>query len=120
MSSSTLQIGLSTVLGLLAVIVVYRVARRGLLNFQYAVGWLLLGISAVMAGIVLPLIAPIANFFAITPAALLAIGGVVLLVIICIQLSISISGLHERLRRLAEELAHLRQAIETTERDQIR
>ena len=73
-----------------------------------------------MAGVIIPVITPVANFLAITPAALLAIGGIILLVIICVQLSISISGLHERQRRLTEELAHLRQTVDTIDRDHSR
>jgi len=107
-------------IGLSSAFVIYRVARRGLLNFRYTVGWLLLSAFGVMAGIVIPVITPIANLLAITPAALLAIGGIILLVVICVQLSISISGLHERQRRLTEELAHLRQTVDTIDRDQTR
>jgi hypothetical protein len=99
---------------------IYQLARRGLLSFRYTVGWLLLGSFGLFAGIVIPVISPLANYLTITPAALLAIGGTVLLVVICIQLSISISGLHERQRRLTEELAHLRQTVDTIDREQTR
>lgn len=84
-------------------------ARLGLLSFRYAVGWLLLSSFGVLAGIVIPAITPLASFLAITPAALIALGCTFLLVTICIQLSVSISGLYERQRRLVEELAFLRQ-----------
>ena len=120
MAVTTLQILFCTVIGLGSTILIYRVARHGLLNFRYTVGWLLLSAFGVMAGIVIPIITPIANFLAITPAALLAIGGIILLVIICVQLSISISGLHERQRRLTEELAHLRQTVDTIDRGETR
>ena len=120
MAVTTLQILFCFVFGLSSTILVYRVARRGLLSFRYTVGWLLLSAFGVMAGIVIPLITPIANLLAITPAALLAIGGIILLVVICVQLSISISGLHERQRRLTEELAHLRQTVDSIDRDQTR
>ena len=113
-----IQIVFCLAIGLCSAYVIYRAARRGLLNFRYTVGWLLLSAFGIMAGIIIPVIAPIANFLSITPAALLAIGGIILLVIICVQLSISISGLHERQRRLTEELAHLRQTVDTIERDQ--
>ena len=120
MAATTLQVLFCTLIGLCSTILIYRVARRGLLNFRYTVGWLLLSTFGIMAGIIIPLITPIANFLAITPAALLAIGGIILLVIICVQLSISISGLHERQRRLTEELAHLRQTVDTIERGETR
>lgn len=116
----TIQISLSAIFGMLSVVFLYRTARRGLLSFQYTVGWLLLAMLTMVAGVAVPLITPIANFLAITPAALLAIGGTVLLVFICVQLSISISGLHERQRRLTEELAHLRQTVDTIDREETR
>ena len=120
MAVTTLQVLFCTVIGLGSTILIYRVAQRGLLNFRYTVGWLLLSAFGVMAGIVIPVITPIANLLAITPAALLAIGGIILLVAICVQLSISISGLHERQRRLTEELAHLRQTVDAIDQDQTR
>ena len=107
------QILFCTCVGFVTFIWIYLTARKGLLNFRYTVGWLLLSTFGILAGLIIPLIAPIANFLAITPAALLAIGGIVLLIAICIQLSISISGLHERQRRLTEELAHLRQSLDS-------
>ncbi len=120
MSTSVLQVLFCAMIGLGSIGWIYRKARRGLLNFRYTVGWLLLSAFGVMAGIMIPVITPIANLLAITPAALLAIGGIILLVVICVQLSISISGLHERQRRLTEELAHLRQTVDTIDRDQTR
>lgn len=106
------QVLFCTCVGFVSFVWIYLIARRGLLNFRYTVGWLVLSTFGVLAGILIPLIAPIAHFLAITPAALLAIGSIVLLIAICVQLSISISGLHERQRRLTEELAHLRQSLD--------
>jgi uncharacterized membrane protein YfcA len=116
MDKNTIQILFCTCIGLISTFGIYRLARRGLLSFRYTVGWLVLSTTGVVAGVALPIIAPLARFLAITPAALLAIGGVLLLVIICLQLSISISGLHERQRRLTEELAHLRLSVDNLER----
>lgn len=106
------QVLFCTLVGLVLFAWIYLSARRGLLNFRYTIGWLLLSTFGILAGIIIPLIAPIANVLAITPAALLAIGSTLLLITICVQLSISISGLHERQRRLTEELAHLRQSLD--------
>ena len=111
------QILFCTCVGFVSFIWIYMTARKGLLNFRYTVGWLLLSTFGILAGLIIPLIAPIANFLAITPAALLAIGGIVLLIAICTQLSISISGLHERQRRLTEELAHFRQSLDRFTRE---
>ena len=43
-----------------------------------------------------------------TPAALIAVGALGVLVLICVQLSASISALQEQVRKLAEQIAHLR------------
>ena len=51
MAVTTLQILFCTVIGLGSTILIYRVARHGLLNFRYTVGWLLLSAFGVMAGI---------------------------------------------------------------------
>jgi len=91
MSSSVLQILFCAIIGLGSTGWIYRKARRGLLNFRYTVGWLLLSAFGVMAGMVIPLITPLANLLAITPPSFLAIGGIILRVVICVQLSISIS-----------------------------
>jgi hypothetical protein len=61
-----------------------------------------------LAGLFVPVIQPMANFLQLTPAALLALIAVVLLVSICIQLSISISGLQDQIRSMAEKVALMR------------
>jgi hypothetical protein len=120
MAESTVQILFCTCIGLIATVAVYQLARHRLLSFRYTVGWLVLGVLVMVAGIAVPIVAPVAEILAITPAALIAIGAVLLFVIICIQLSISISGIYEHQRRLTEELAHLRHAVEQIDRDDLR
>ena len=87
---------------------VYRLVRIGRLSFRYAVGWLALSMLGLLAGVFVPIVQPIAEFLKLSPAALLALLAVVLLVSICIQLSISISGVQEQLRSMAEKVALLR------------
>ena len=113
MANTTTQILFCTIIGFVLTVFIYRLAWRGLISFKYTLGWLALSTTGVMAGVVIPIIAPMASFLSITPAALLAIGGIILFVAICIQLSISISGLYERQRRLTEEVAHLRNALDS-------
>jgi len=117
MSVSTIQMLFCAIVGLFTGVVIYRTSRKGLINFRYTVGWLMLCAFGVLAGVLIPIITPIANYLAITPAALLAIVAIMLLVLISVQLSVSISGLHERQRRLTEELAHLRQSIDVMKND---
>lgn len=108
MSQSTIQVIAAAVLSLLFAGAVYRLARVGRLSFRYTVGWLLLSMLGLLAGFFVPVIQPVADFLKLTPAALLALMAVVLLVSICIQLSISISGLQEQLRSMAEKIALMR------------
>ena len=110
MSTSSIQIAGFTAVSALFVVFVYLLARRSRLSFRYALGWLLLFLPGFFAVVLLPLTAPVSNALAITPAALLAVSFMTVLVAICIQLSISISGLQEQVRSLSEEVAQLRLA----------
>lgn len=116
MSAKVIQTIFAGIVSLLFVVVVYRLGRKQKLSFRYTVGWMILGALGVFAGAVSPIAEPIADRLEVTPAALLGIGAVVLLVTLCVQLSISISGLQEQIRRLAEESAFLKQEIEDLSR----
>ena len=94
------------------VVSVYRLGRRQKLSFRYAVGWMALGILGVIAGLLVPLAGPLADHLNVSPGALLGIAALVLLLLLCVQLSISISGLQEQVRTLAEESAFLRREID--------
>jgi hypothetical protein len=112
MSSSTFQTIVGAVLSLMLVTAVYRLGRKQRLSFRYTVGWMILGAFGVLAGLLIPVAEPIAKQLQVAPSALLGVGAVILLVVLCVQLSISISGLQEQVRRIAEETAFLRQEIE--------
>jgi hypothetical protein len=96
-----------------ALAVVVRLARRGVLSFRYAIGWMIVTSLGILAGLFIPLTAPIAGVFGMTPAGLLAVVALIVFVAITIQLSISISGLQQQVRALAEELARQRHMIQT-------
>ena len=110
MSTSSIQIAGFTLVSALFVVFVYLLARRSRLSFRYALGWLLLFVPGFLSVVLLPLTEPVSKALAITPAALLAVSFMTVLVAICIQLSISISGLQEQVRSLSEEVAQLRLA----------
>ena len=93
-------------------VVVYRLGRNRKLSFRYTVGWLALGLLGIVAGILIPLTGSIASRLHIAPAAVLGIVGLVLLLVLCVQLSISISGTQEQVRRLTEQVALLRADLE--------
>lgn len=117
MSAKTTQTIFAALVSLVFVLSVYRLGRKQKLSFRYTVGWMFLGALGIVAGIVSPIAEPIASKFEVTPAALLGVGAVILLVILCVQLSISISGLQEQVRRLTEEAAFLRLEVEEIGRE---
>ena len=105
MSQGALQTLVATIAGAILAASVYMLARRGRLSFRYTVGWLVLCLVGITAGASVPLVQPLAERLKVTPAALLSLGAVVLLLAICVQFSISISGMQEQIRRLTEEAA---------------
>ena len=108
MSSSATQTLLVALVGLVVVAIVVRLSRRGLLSFRYTIGWVVVASTGILAGLFIPLAAPIASAIGMSAAALLAVVALILFVAISIQLSISISGLQQQVRTLTEELARLR------------
>jgi hypothetical protein len=109
-SQETTQIFVSAVLSACLALFVYRLARRQRLSFRYTIGWLALCALGMFAGLFIPVVEPLSNFLQLSPAGLIAVGALSVLVLICVQLSASISGLQEQIRKLAEQIAHLRDA----------
>ena len=117
MSAEAGQVVFAAVAGCVFAVSVYRLARRQKLSFRYTVGWLSLCGMGIFAGLLVPAINPVAEWLSLSQAAFIAIGAVLLLTTICIQLSISISGLQSHVRRLTEETAELRLAADEARRD---
>jgi len=115
MSQQTIQFLEVAVIAVLLSAVVLRLSRRRLISFRYTVGWLTLCGLGILAGLLIPLLTPIADFLRISEVALVATSAVVVLLAVCIQLSISISGLQRQLHDVVEELALVRRRFE--ERD---
>ena len=82
-------------------------SRRGRLSFRYTAGWLGFFLLSGFLGLFSPLTQPMARWLGVTPGVVLTFAAAVALLAICIQLSISISGLQEQIRRLSEDLAIL-------------
>lgn len=100
------------VIALALLIGVHRLARKGLITFRYAIGWM--GISFVLLAAVFlsGTFESLAEDFNVSTGVFVSISATVLLLAITVQLTISISGLQERTRRLVEELAELRLMLE--------
>jgi len=108
MSPESLQIITAAIISIFLGLVVYRLARTKKLSFRYAVGWLSICGLGLFAVVLIPLVKPISNQLRVSPAVFFGLTAAVIFVSICIQLSISISGMQEQIRRIAEEQAHLK------------
>lgn len=92
-------------------------SRRGRLSFRYTAGWLAFFSLAGFLGLFSPLTQPTARWLGVTPGVVLTFAAAVALLAICIQLSISISGLQEQIRRLSEDLAILEEQSQANKAD---
>ena len=92
--------------------IVYYLARKGRISFRFTIGWISLFMISSAGLLALPLTASVADKVGLTPAGLLAVLSTIFLLLICIQLTISISGMQERIRRLAEEVALMAHDLE--------
>ena len=86
-------------------IAVISLSRRGRISFRYTMGWLTLCLLSAVGGLLLPTIEPLSRKFQLDAFSLVGALAIIVLLSLCIQLSISISGLQRQLRRLNEDLA---------------
>ena len=88
-------------------VVVVLIARRRLFTLRYTLGWLTIGFLGIVGSLLAPLVEPVASALDMTPTGLLLAAGTAGLLAICVQLSISVSGLQARLRDVIESEALL-------------
>lgn len=101
--------------GVALAILILVIARKRLLTVRYTVGWVLLAAVVVVLALLTPLIEPIANWFGMTATGLLLFLATGTLLLICIQLSITASGLTAQQRDLTEAIALLRERVDELE-----
>ena len=94
-----------TIVACLFAIAVISLSRRGRISFRYTIGWLTLCLLSALGGLLLPVIEPLARKFQLDAFSLVGALAVIVLLGLCIQLSISISGLQGQLRRLYVDMA---------------
>ncbi len=87
-------------------------SRKQKISFRYTVGWLTLFGFMALGGLAIPRIEKIADQFEVSPAAFIAAISTFLLLGLCVQLSISISGLQRQLRKVNEDVALQKKAID--------
>ena len=87
-------------------------ARTNRISFRYTIGWLTLCVVSAFTGLLIPLIKPLATKLQLDAFALIGACAIIILLALCIQLSISISGMQKQLQQLNEDLALQKKAAE--------
>jgi hypothetical protein len=111
-SRKAVQILEITIIAFLMSAFILSVARRQLISFRYTIGWLVLCAVTLLGAVLVPIVEPIAKFLKVDPFTIVGGSAFVVLLVICIQLSISISGLQRQLFELNEVVALLRDKVE--------
>ena len=94
-------------------LVIFMLSRKRRISFRYTIGWLTLSALSAVGGLLLPVIEPLSKKLQLDAFSLVgALAGIVLLSL-CIQLSISISGLQQQLRKLNEDFALQKKEIDS-------
>ncbi len=109
------------IIGIASALVVFlfvlEMLRRGILREKFAALWLLLSSVLLILAIFPQILGSVSSWLGIAlPANLLFTLAAITLLLVCVQLSHEISRLESRTRRLAEEVALLRQKIEAHEK----
>ena len=93
-------------------VAVVTLSRKGRISFRYTVGWLTLCILSATGGLLLPFIEPLSKKFQLDAFSFVGALAVIVLLSLCIQLSISISGLQRQLKKLNEDFAIQKKALD--------
>ena len=103
------------VIAAIAVLVfVVELLRRGILRERFAVLWLLVGAALLLLALFPPILERAADLVGVAvPSNLLFVAGGFVLLIVSVQLSWEASVADARIRRLAEEIALLRQELDS-------
>ncbi len=116
MSAPTLTYALGIVAALATALFVLELLRRGILREKFAALWLLVSSVLVVLAVFPQVLTWAASLVGIAvPANLLFFLAAVLLLLVSVQLSYEVSRLEARTRRLAEELALLRDDVRMLE-----
>lgn len=99
------HIFVSAMSGVTFIVAVRSLSRRGRLSMRYTLGWLLIGLLSLLYPGLLIVARNLADLIDVQPVAILLGVPLVILGLVCVQLSISVSGLTEQVRTLAEIVA---------------
>jgi asparagine N-glycosylation enzyme membrane subunit Stt3 len=111
-SHKSIQILVVTLVALALGFAILIIARRHLISFRYTIGWLGLCAVTFLGALLVPVVEPVARFLKVDPFTVVGGSAFLILLGICIQLSISISGLQRQLHDVNEVVALLRDKVE--------
>lgn len=111
------QVALLLIGGLAFCAAILLISRSGRLTMRYTLGWLFVGVCIMIGGLLTGVIGPVADFVGVSPNALVITVAAIALLGLTVQLSITVSGLLEQARTLAERSALLEQRIERIRSD---
>ncbi len=112
MSRQALQILEVSIIAVIMGSFVFAIARRHLISFRYTIGWLGLCAVTFLGALLVPVVEPVARLLKVDPFTVVGGSAFLILLGICIQLSISISGLQRQLHDVNEVVALLRDKVE--------
>lgn len=90
--------------------------RLRLLSIRYGLGWICVSAAGLAAGPVLVALGKEAKKLGFTPTGFSAGVFIVFLLLLCLQLSISLSGLHRAIQNLTEHAALVEERLRRIER----
>lgn len=111
----TAQIALGVLGALLLLVSSVVMVRRGLLSIRYGLGWAALAVAGAIGFPILVLASDTVEKLGFTPTGFSAGVLITFLGLICLQLSISISGIHHAVQDLAEHAGMLEQRLRQLE-----
>jgi Na+/melibiose symporter-like transporter len=94
--------------------------RRRLLSIRYGMGWLAVSLLGLLATPLLSVLATKVHAIGFTPTGFSLGIFIAFLGLVCLQLSISLSGLHSAMQDLAEHAALVEQRLRVLETDRER
>lgn len=114
------QLILSITGGLVLLVSTIRLVRRQLLSIRYGLGWLAVSLSAIVGAPLLVLFSGKVSALGFTPTGFSLGVLAVFLGLVCLQLSISLSGVQRALQDLSENAGLVEQRLRALERAQER
>jgi hypothetical protein len=100
---------------LLLLVSTIMLVRRRLLSIRYGLGWLFVALGGIIGAPILSVLSDEVSRFGFTPTGFSLGVFILFLGLVCLQLSISLSGLHRAVQDLAEHAALVEQRVRTLE-----